>query len=161
MVCNNMKQNKKTDVFHHKLMSRSRINVIRCSFYLQHPTNVFHIIYMMIHVQITSLWLQKVEKRSVSTSLDISMKLLKITFKFERTYLAVSSNFCILVGFSSLMACLLMNHGEISALTSSGIFDRRLVCWFIITHVLSTQKLSYNLQHYVGFTSRFLRWSLN
>lgn len=58
------------------------------------------------------------------------------TCKPELTYRALSSNLPIFSGESSLMASFLMNQGEISALTSSGIFDRRRVFLFIITHVL-------------------------
>lgn len=58
------------------------------------------------------------------------------TFKSELTYLALSSNLTILSGASSLIACFSINQGAISSLTSSGIFDSRLVCSFIITQVL-------------------------
>lgn len=49
------------------------------------------------------------------------------TFKFDLTYFALSFNFSIFSGVSSLMACFIINQGEISALTSSGIFESLLV----------------------------------
>jgi hypothetical protein len=60
----------------------------------------------------------------------------KFTFKFEFTYFALLSNLEIFSGTSSWIACFSINQGEISAMTSSGIFERRLVFWFIITQVL-------------------------
>lgn len=51
-------------------------------------------------------------------------------------YLALLSNLTIFSRTSSVIACFSINQGAISALTSSGIFERRLVFRFIITQVL-------------------------
>jgi hypothetical protein len=58
----------------------------------------------------------------------------------ERTSCAESSSFLIfcVTKFFSLIADRSRKWGDISSRTSLGIFDNRLVFWFIITHVLHT-----------------------
>jgi hypothetical protein len=58
----------------------------------------------------------------------------------ERTSCAESSSFLIfcVTKLFSLIADLSRKWGDISSRTSLGIFDNRLVFWFIITHVLHT-----------------------
>lgn len=59
------------------------------------------------------------------------------TFSLLFMYFTVLSSFLIVSGVFSWIAFFSINQGEISALTSSGILERRLVFWFIITQVLS------------------------
>lgn len=80
--------------------------------------------------------MKNVSNSLVLISIEVQLKEKEYTLKFEFLYFALLSNFSIFSGESSLIACFSINHGEISALTSSGIFESRLVCWFIITHVL-------------------------
>ena len=113
------------------------------NFYLKHPPNILDIVDMLVHIQITPFWLPEI-KPSISKIIfpwEEEIRVIGLTCKPEMIYFALSSNFSIFSGMSSLIACCSMNHGEISALTSSGIFDRRLVCWFIITHVLNDQEI--------------------
>ena len=83
----------------------------------------------------------KVESRIVSLysfshSIGYWSIIVKFNFKFELTYFALSLNLTIFSGTSFLIACFSINQGEISSLTSSDIFESRLVCSFIITQVL-------------------------
>ena len=86
---------------------------------------------MVVHVQITSLGLENCNSQHMIILLwnvyNNVMKLscLLFTYKLESIYLALLSNLTIFSGQSSLIACLSMNQGDISALTSSGIFERR------------------------------------
>ena len=115
-------------------------------FYLQHPSNVLHIVDMLVHIQITPLGLKIRNQDScyllvyvygaLSCSICFWSLVAKFTFKFEFTYFALLSNFEIFSGTSSWIACFSITQGEISALTSSGIFERRLLFSFIITQVL-------------------------
>lgn len=111
-------------------------------YYLKHPPYVLHIVYMVVHVQITSLGLENCNSQHMIILLwNVYNKVMKLscllfTYKLESIYLALLSNLAIFSRQSSLIACLSMNQGDISALTSSGIFERRLVSWFIITQVL-------------------------
>jgi hypothetical protein len=101
---------------------------------------------MVIHVQIASLGLRigknfngqllLLESYGILGKIKVLKFCCLFTFKLEFLYLALLSNLMIFSGHSSLIACFSMNQGDISALTSSGIFESRLVCWFIITQVL-------------------------
>ena len=93
-------------------------------------------IYLQIGVHISCFTIQL-----IILLWNVYIKVMKLscllfTFKLESIFLALLSNLTIFSGQSFLIACLSMNQGDISALTSSGIFERRLVSWFIITQVL-------------------------
>lgn len=106
--------------------------------YLKHPSHVLYVVDMVVHVQVVPFWLHKTmddELRQNCNALLMRGERLP-TFKLELTYFALSSSLSIFSRASSWTALVSVNHGEISSLTSSGILESRLVCWFIITQVL-------------------------